>query len=142
MNTLPTTEPPDDLDRLLSDFFKAQLKRPWPGAPFPSATAQSAEPSGLAAARAAEAPARRDTAARARVTLAASAALMFGVTLYLSDGFQPGERPGSGTPPHAPGMRMLPGGLNDGSTHPPLQKIEENKARGNGGDKIDVDKFE
>ena len=146
MNALPThTETPDELDRLLADFFQAQLKRPWPGAPTPAGV-KSVEPSELVAARAAEAPhntptpARRDS--RARVTLAASVALMFGTCWYLSNGFQPGEPPIRGTPVNGPRIFMLPGGDADGGTHPPLQKIEENKARGNGGDKIDTGKFE
>lgn len=147
MNPLPTTEPPDELDRLLSDFFKVKLKRPWPGAPS-TPTAKSAEPSELAATRAAEAPrnaptpARRDASARARVTLAASVALMFGTCWCLSDGFQPGERPGQGAPANGPRNLMLPGSGGDGHSHPPLQKIEEDKARGNGVNKIDMDKFE
>ena len=148
MNTLPTTsEPPDELDRVLSDFFKAQLKRPWPGAPSPIAE-KSAEPSELAAARAAESPhntptpARRDNTARARVTLAASVALMFGTCWYLSEGFQPGERPGPAGPANGPRNLMLPASGASGDQHLPLQKIEENKARGNGGNRIDMDKFE
>ena len=152
MNALPTnTETPDELDRLLADFFKAQLKRPWPGAPTPTATAKSAEPSELAAARAADVPrnhptpARRDNTARARFTLAASVALMFGTCWYLSDGFQPGERPGQGTPVPA-GPRLLPHGGASGTDHETLQKLQENKAKANdgngGGDKIDMGKFE
>src|SRR5215468_8251064 len=100
MNTTPThTETQDDLDRLFSEFFKAQLKHPWPNAPVPaaSASAQPTEPSELRAARAADAPrnapalARRDNSARARFTLAASVALMLGACWYLSNGFQPGS---------------------------------------------------
>ena len=149
MNALPTTtETPDELDRLLADFFKAQLKRPWPGAPTPTAAAKSAEPSELAAARAADAPrnhptpARCDNTARARFTLAASVALMLGTCWYLSNGYQPGERPGPGAPVNGQRTLMLPGSGADGSTHPPLQKIEENKATENGGNKMDKDKFE
>src|SRR5262245_44668066 len=99
MNTTPTnTEPSDELDRLLSDFFKGELKKPWPKAPMPAASAS--EPSELAAARAAEAPrntpatpAGRDNTARARFTLAASVALMLGTCWYMSNGFQPGTQP-------------------------------------------------
>lgn len=86
MSTTPPTPagPPDDLDRLLGDFFKAQLRHPWPNAPVPPAAA--AEPSERVRVRprAAEtpAPARRDAAARARFTLAASVALMLGALWY------------------------------------------------------------
>ena len=142
MNTLPPiTETPDELDRLFSDFFKAQLKRPWPGAP----STTSAEPSELAVARTAEAPrnqprpATRDTTARARFTLAASVAMMFGTCLYLSNGFQPGERQGTpSTPVNGPKILMLPGSGADGDKHLPLQKLEEDKAKGNGGVKSDL----
>ena len=49
MNTSPTnTEPSDELDRLLSDFFKGELKKPWPKAPVPpGAMASASEPSEL-----------------------------------------------------------------------------------------------
>jgi hypothetical protein len=87
-----TTNSPDDLDRLLSEFFKAQMKNPWPNAPL----AQTAEPSELATRAAAprnDAPARRDNTARAKFTLAASVALLLGTAFYMSDGYAPGPRP-------------------------------------------------
>ena len=149
MNTLPTTpETPDELDRLFSDFFKGQLKRPWPGAPTTSAAAQ-AEPSELAAARAADAPRNlpssapqakgRNGAVRARFTLAASVALLLGTCWALSNGFQPGTRPtlAPGTPTE---RRMLKeSGAHDKGILPEIQK---NKANDNGGLKIDAGKFE
>jgi hypothetical protein len=151
MNTPPPhAEAPDELDRLFSEFFKAQLKHPWPNAPVPassSASTQPTEPSELRAARAQEAPrntpapARRDSSARARFTLAASVALMLGTCWYLSNGFAPGSRPGQGTP--NPATPMLPDSGADADKHPPLKTLEEDKAKGNvGGTKMDLDKFE
>lgn len=88
-----TPNSPDDLDRLLSDFFKAQMKNPWPNAPL----AQTAEPSELAtrteAPRNEPAPVRRDQTARAKFTLAASVALLLGTAFYMSDGYAPPARP-------------------------------------------------
>src|SRR4051794_29755905 len=100
MNTTPPhAKAPDELDRLLSEFFKAQLKHPWPNAPVPAGAnggAAQTEPSELLAARTANAPrntappARRDNTARARFTLAASVALLLGTCWYLSNDFEPG----------------------------------------------------
>lgn len=71
------TEPVDDL---LSDFFKSKLRQPWPPAP------STAEPSSLLAARCAP------QSNRARVTLAASVAILLGACWYFSNGPQPAER--------------------------------------------------
>src|SRR5262245_40985749 len=88
-------ETPDELDKLFSDFFKAQLKRPWPNAPLPAgsggAVALASEPSELVTSRTqtetpsivpATAPQvkakGRDGTARARFTLVASVALALG----------------------------------------------------------------
>lgn len=93
------TGPGDNLDRLLSDFFKAEMKRPWPAAPVTPA----AEPSTLARVQSAvvdaprNRPAARDTTARARYTLAASVALLLGTCWYCSNGFQPAA-PAGGAP--------------------------------------------
>ncbi len=143
-----TTQPaanPDELDRLFSDFFKSQLKRPWPNAPIPVAAAP-AEPSGLVAGRTGEtprnrpSPATRDNTARARFTLAASVALMLGTCWYLSNGFEPGAR--SGAPAANPALpSMLNGADADGNKHLPLRTIEQDKAKEHG-PKIDMDKFE
>ena len=95
--------PNDNVDRLLSAFFKAEMPDPWPAAPTASAIN---EPAGLVGERA-EAPrnepavARRDHNSRARYTLAASVALLLGTCWTLSDGFpsgnQPANRPANGT---------------------------------------------
>ena len=141
MNPTSPVNETDALDRLFSDFFKSQLRKPWPKAPLPAA---AAEPSELATARAAEmprnapAPARRDTSARARFTLAASVALALGATWYLSNGFQPGSR-STGPAPASKSFGILPHGTADGTDHAPLKKIEQDKAKGdNGGIKIDL----
>jgi hypothetical protein len=150
MNPTPThADAPEDLDRMFAEFFKAQLKHPWPNAPVPGATsaAKSAEPSELVAARATEmtepAPtaAPRDNTARARLTLAASVALMLGTCWYLSNGYQPGSRPVQGTPtPPVPGSGVFNGsGANDQGVLPEVKKI---KAEERGGPKIDMGKFE
>jgi hypothetical protein len=148
MNALPThPEAPDDLDRLFAEFFQGQVKKPWPKAPLPPASTAQAEPSELAAARAAEAPrnqpspAARDNTARARFTLAASVALLLGTCWALSNGFQPGERPGQPTPA-VPGSNLLQHGSADGNKFEPLKKIGEDKAKGTGAPKIDMGKFE
>jgi len=147
MNTLPTNpETPDELDRLFSEFFKGQLRKPWPKAPVPPGASATAEPSELAAARVAEAPrnhpspASRDNTARARFTLAASVALLLGTCWTLSNGFQPGERPGQA--PVAPGLPgLLPDSGASGIDDPRLKKLGEDKAKGNNdGPKIDMSK--
>ena len=147
MNPTPThAESSEELDRLFSEFFKAQLKQPWPNAPVPaSGAAKLAEPSELVTARTAEtprnapAPARRDNSARARFTLAASVALMLGTCWYLSNGLAPGSRPVS-TPNQGNVPGMLPGsGAHDEDGV--LPKVREIKAI-EGAPKIDMDKFE
>jgi hypothetical protein len=142
--TPPHAEAPDDLDRLLSEFFKAQLKQPWPNAPVPAA--KPTEPSELVAQRAADtprntpSPSRRDNSARARFTLAASVALMLGTCWYLSNGFQPGSRPVV-APPGKSGL--LPESGAGGPKGGVLDTIQENKAKGDhDGPKIDMGKFE
>ena len=99
-----TSGQPDGLDQLLSDFFTSQMKRPWPAAP----AVGTAEPSVLVAARNAPTTPVRNRAAvsgdngnRARLTLAASVAILLGSCWYLSDGWQPAAR--SGGTPAAPG---------------------------------------
>lgn len=138
MNTLPTNpETPDELDRLFSEFFKAQLKQPWPNAPIPTASGATAEPSALVNSRAADssratAPAHRDNTARARFTLAASVALAIGACWFLSNGFQPSDRE---TGPTQKIGGMLPdGGAKDQGVLPEIQK---NKALDNPGVKLD-----
>lgn len=144
MNANPLPNSADALDALLSDFFKAQLKKPWPKAPIPDAAAWPAEPSELATARAAEAPRnapspQRDSSARARFTLAASVALLLGTGLFLADGFQPGARPGRDAVPGTPGNPLLPGSNADGTEHLPLKKMGEDKAKAHdAGMKVDL----
>ncbi|QJW99371.1 hypothetical protein [Frigoriglobus tundricola] len=147
MNATPKpAAAPDELDRLFTDYFKSQLKRPWPNAPIPVAAATPAEPSELAVARASETPrnrpnpATRDNTARARFTLAASVALMLGTCWYLSNGFEPGTR--QGAPASNPALpNMLNGSDADGNKHLPLKTIEQDKVKEHG-PKIDMEKFE
>ena len=142
MNNLPTNpETPDELDRLLADFFKAQLKKPWPNAPVPPAASAQAksEPSELAIARTtsapqqAPAPVRRDNTARARFTLAASVAVLLGTGLLLSNNFEPSSR--QGNVPVQNGKSLVPDSSADGKDDLRLKKIEQDKLKdaGNGG---------
>ncbi len=132
-----------DLDQLLSDFFKSQLKQPWPKAPVPVAHA-TVEPSELVATRTTESPRNapakfRDNTARARFTLAASVALLLGTGWLLTNGYEPGTRPAGCPTPAISGPGMLSGGSADGDKHLPLKKMGEDKAKGNdGGIKIDL----
>jgi hypothetical protein len=90
---------PDELDALLGDFFKAQMKSPWPAAPATAPVSTPATAS-VPADKPYKQPARRDSGTKARVTLAASFALLLGTCWYLSHGFTPGQRsaPGQGGP--------------------------------------------
>ncbi|HVK10898.1 MAG TPA: hypothetical protein VM597_19165 [Gemmataceae bacterium] len=74
-----TNHPSDEqVDRLLGDYFKAQLPKPWPGAPrtdrVQPAVARTADP-----------------AARSRWALAASVAVLVGGCWYLSGPFDGGK---------------------------------------------------
>lgn len=71
-HTNPVLPPPDGLDRLLSDFYRHEMPRPWPGPP-----AATAEPSAAVRRRA-------DSGRRSRYTIAASVALLLGLGAYLS----------------------------------------------------------
>lgn len=86
-------EPLDALDQLLSDYFKSQVKQPWPSAP----QTPRAEASSLVAQRTAPA-ATRDCNSRARLTLAVSVAILLGTCWYLSSGFQSADRAVPGNP--------------------------------------------
>lgn len=81
-----TTDPqsPDEIDRLFGTYLKAQLPQRWPDAPV------SAEPANRHAA---------DPASRSRLTLAASAAVLLGLGLYLSGGRTPPTEPNPTHPP-------------------------------------------
>lgn len=112
---------PDALDRLLGDFFKSEMKKPWPPAPVPA----SAEPAELVAVR--NEPPRRasDPIYRARLTLAVSAAVLLGGCWYLANGLPPADRPvNMGNPAAGPGL----GGATAGDQGA-LPKIREDKAR-------------
>ncbi|MDB5307873.1 MAG: hypothetical protein JWO38_2075 [Gemmataceae bacterium] len=89
---------PDAIDSFLSDFFKSRMRHPWPAAPVPV----SAQPSALVAPRVASS--QMDTNGRARITLAASVALLIGTCWYLSNGWQSADRslskPGQGGGPN------------------------------------------
>jgi hypothetical protein len=102
--------PPDDLDRLLSAYFRAETPDPWPPAP-------AAPP---------PAPARRPRRG-SRLALAAAVALLLGGQLYLagrfldaptSDPDNPGRLTGSRSRPKpslstAPGDRVQPADEDD-----------------------------
>src|SRR5262249_25292434 len=75
----------DDVDRLLSDFFRAELPSPWPGAPV------SDEQLLPLSAR----PIRRWSGLRSRLALAASVALLLVGGWFLSGKFEDASRPGS-----------------------------------------------
>jgi hypothetical protein len=124
----------DNLDRLLSDFFRSQIQHPWPPAPMP----QRAEPSvmvGLRNSAAAGEPSRTqpttaqstsDPSARARYTLAASFAMLLGTCWYLSNGLGTADRAG---PAAAPSPRVL-GVFPDSSAEKPapLTELRKDKA--------------
>lgn len=80
----PPGHPPDGLDRLLSDYFKNELPKPWPA---PRAIAEPAAPRP-----------RRDAGSRSRYTLAASVAALIGLGVYLSAGTPAGQAPNAGKP--------------------------------------------
>jgi hypothetical protein len=105
----PRSGPPDDLDRLLGRYFKAQVPHPFPPLRLP----EPAQP-------AARAVASGDSGYRARVSLAVSAALLLGGGWYLSGQFAP-----------APLQHPQPG-IGDKATaneKGPLQVIREEKSK-------------
>jgi hypothetical protein len=93
----------DQLDRLLSDYFKSKLRNPWPAAPATGPLSRVSEPSELVASRTAEAepvietPRNNPTAARpldrSRLTLACSVAMLVGACWVLSNGYQSTSSP-------------------------------------------------
>lgn len=136
MNTSLTE---DAIDGLLGDFFKAQMRKPWPAAP--AAPSVTSEPSVLVAARASHATepprnqptaAQRDPGGKARYTLAASVALLLGTCWTLSNGFQPGEptAPGSNSSPVGP-VNMNSLGASDPAALKEIRK--DNAVKGNNG---------
>jgi hypothetical protein len=113
---------PDGLDRLLSDYFKSKMKQPWPSAPI----IDQSEPSAPVAAR--NTPPLRvgDRGTRARVTLAASVALLLGTCWYLSGDRQSNNR-GIGNKPAANGTTI---NLDNGTAGNPaaLEHLKKDKA--------------
>lgn len=110
MNPAPVNT--NEVDQLLSDFFKSKVAHPWPAAPVPSSHTL-ASPSSLST------PYNRrsaaDTAAnRARLTLAASIAFLLGTCWYLSPGSGSAERG-----PSKPGPAVGPNLLENSSAKTP-----------------------
>lgn len=107
------TTTPDQLDELLSDFFKSNLPHPWPAAPVPARAELGASQM------------KRQADNRARYTLAASVALLLGTCWFLSSGSQPASHPVA--KPGARGPDVLRNGT---ATMPePLDRIREGKAK-------------
>lgn len=132
MNTTPL--PDDALDSLLSDFFKGQMKKPWPAAP--AAANAASEPSVLAAARARQPGAEpnpvaaRDPGGRARYTLAASVAILLGTCWTLSNGFQ-ADRPAG--PNGRPGIDLNRGSASGtNGFHGEVKKAADPRVEDNG----------
>jgi hypothetical protein len=111
------TLPPDAIDDLLSGFFKSKMHQPWPAAPA-TASVQPASPRSVHHAGA--------SGSRARLTLAASVALLLGVCWYLSHGSNPGDRT---APQAAPGGPAI---LNEGSAKMPKEFDKKKPADVNG----------
>lgn len=141
---LRTVPGEDSLDRLMSDFFKRQVRQPWPPAPF--ALPLAAEPSLVAAARTtAELPSKQttpgrrvyDPSARARYTLAVSAAVLLGTCWCLSNGFRTADRPAP-TAPAAPFLGVFP----DSGANDPEALKERRKDKAINGDAAPVPKIQ
>ena len=113
---------PDGLDRLLGDFFKSQMKQPWPSAPNTGHN----EPSTLMAVRNAPPVKVADHTTRARVTLAASFALLLGTCWSLSGDGQPINRAGSNKPAANGGTINLDNGTAGNPAA--LEHIKKDKA--------------
>jgi hypothetical protein len=86
--------PGADPDGLLGTFFKAELPDPWPDFRGPGDRVRSATPSRLAVTADVPPRTRSWTAARSRLALAASVALLLLGTLLLSGKFH-GSPPGT-----------------------------------------------
>jgi hypothetical protein len=130
----------NNLDRLLSDFFKSKMKQPWPAAPATPTRLPLSEPSVLAASRnsansdvettrnqPATAGPSRDRGNKSRYTLAVSVAVLLGTCWYLSNGSLPSERnaPGSN---NAPKLDMFPdAGASDPAVLKEKRKAEAEK---------------
>lgn len=125
---MTTTSPSDEaLDRLLSSFFKAELKRPWPAAPETPSTSEPA--------RATESPRNRPAArdgSKARYTLAASVAILLGTCWTLSNGLQPGGRTGPAAPSRGGPAVDMNNGTADANTGV-LGHLKKDKAENDNG---------
>ncbi|MBA4188776.1 MAG: hypothetical protein C0467_12325 [Planctomycetaceae bacterium] len=126
----------DSLDAMFSDFFKHQLKKPWPAAPV--APSVHSEPSTLAVARGSHTPetprnqpvaANHDSSSKARYTLAASVALLIGTCWTLSNGFQTAERSATGNGSSGNPLNMNASTASDPAPLTELRK--ENATKGN-----------
>jgi hypothetical protein len=104
-NDLRNSPVEDNLDRLLSGYFKSKMKQPWPAAPATPARLPVSEPSVLVASRSvanttvetprnqpASAGTSHDGGGKSRFTLAVSVVVLLGTCWALSNGFQPGDR--------------------------------------------------
>lgn len=111
----------DGLDQLLGDFFKSQMKQPWPTAPLPV----QSEPSTLVAIRNSPSAKVGDHTTRARVTLAASVALMLGTCWYFAGDVQPNQRGITGKPANSGTINLDNGTAGD---PPALEHIKKDKA--------------
>jgi hypothetical protein len=107
---------PDALDRLLGDFFKGQMKQPWPPAPHTGSFAEPALRNAVP-----------DHGLRSRLTLAASVAILLGSCWYLTSDSPGGSRGGTNQPGSGGTLRM-----NDLKAEPGkggiLDKVKEIKA--------------
>ena len=126
MNQAPVH--PEPLDRLLTEFYRARLPHSWPAAPVPPEN--RAEPAGPPKVRTTEnpsvVPAHSDPSARARLTLAASVAILLGTCWYASTGGPIGERVGP-RPATGVGPNVLPDAT---ATMPPeFRKTNQQKAK-------------
>jgi hypothetical protein len=85
MNRASPPPTPDDLDRVFSRYFKAQMPSKWPAAPIPVHTAATV-------------PATRGGSWRTRLTLAASVAalLVIGFGVSYGPGSTPNQPKGNG----------------------------------------------
>ena len=83
--------PPDDLEKLLHSYFRAEMPEPWPSPPLASAQAESPSPEATA-----------PVAVRSKLALAASVARLIAGTMLL-----PSRMPCAETQADVP--RMLPG---------------------------------
>lgn len=85
---LPTPIAPDAVDRVLGDYFHAQLPKQW--RPSPQPWQASIQPASLA-----QNAIKGDSLAKSRLTLVASVALLLGACWYLSGRMTNGKKTNS-----------------------------------------------